>query len=1185
MPDPSSATDRHYVRIRPSEEPIPVDRLTAQFGQLHEALGDATVEWLLVTERDAEEVGYYVGMPATTHTAVDRVLRRIFDGYGLEDVDGTPLPASITTAATDDTKDTPPVAAAEFQGVGERSDDWQTRLRPPTFADAPAQHETARVEAAPDLPLESLVEGMLAADGPVVYQALLRPRPDWSVEADDRVWKIEHREDTWSQLVVKWLFGEPDGSGHRDAAAGRQRDHHDEPRRDGGASARSKPGSRIAGILATSANHSFDVNARLVASGPTAEETVTDLRSAFGAVGGDYYRVTPSVQTGDDGQPIADAVAHGHVRDGDDWWTQVRHWFPLAGNHSPRIVADSTTVPHFCLLDGATLTDRAARALQAIPPDRTAITPPSDAVLDHLTGDGLPVGQLRLGDGSTTETTIALPPTLQRQHVAWYGSTGSGKTIAVENAVTATHAATAGADIVIDRKGDGMPGELMQSLYADQGSLDDVYYFDCASVVPAICFFSLQRQLDGGVPRSTAVSNKTQHYLDILREVYAGSGFDEATESQRVIRVLVTALFDATTGADAFPHRDLLATAREFQETGTPPAVGRDATEALFDELRSKHPETLGPVLSGATGRMAEVPMYDHLATMFNHVPTDEGPAFDLRALLDEDVTLVLDTGGVRPEIQRIITLVVLSELWTALRHRERDRAAADATGEPPLVNVYVEEAAGVADTGVVSHLLSQSRSFGLSLTLVMQFPGQLRRAAPDAYDEVMNNVGTVVVGNVPHDEELQTRLATAAMPPDDVGNRLRALSNGEWLVSTTAPFLETVPKPFMVESLPYPSGHPDGDDPLPDALASSYEASREAVAERTAAEYGLHVDASPAADADAATPPAGDAVAASRRRDSALPHTDRLPAMVDYDADAHALACAACPARFPPTTEGMRRAITCCHALDDVDRNNVPICEIPLTLRQAERAASDYTHQQLLFLQAVYEGMLGRFDELAYDLIRDSMIRLREYCGLDMDAVGDLEADGLLSHDTDRPHRLYTLTAAGREELRLAHKTGDAHGDGTGDLNESSLHRLLTRTGVALLAHEFVDDPASPATRTERYWSDGRNRLDAVALDDDGAVVAALEAELINNDVYSAVPADYDKMAAHEPAAALWLTKRRDDARRILAVLNDPADGDVRVAKTYSEKTVPETYSFDEPGCTDILTLRNARSLLTEED
>jgi hypothetical protein len=146
--EPSPDDWRHF-RITPTGQPLETDELTSEFEQLHAALEEATVECLLLTEPETDEVAWYIGSDSQ-HASLRRVLRRILpESYELTPTESDPIP----------TLDRDP-AVAELHGVSDRRDDWQTRLRPPVESSAPAQHETARLSGAPGLPFGSLVEGM-----------------------------------------------------------------------------------------------------------------------------------------------------------------------------------------------------------------------------------------------------------------------------------------------------------------------------------------------------------------------------------------------------------------------------------------------------------------------------------------------------------------------------------------------------------------------------------------------------------------------------------------------------------------------------------------------------------------------------------------------------------------------------------------------------------------------------------------------------------------------------------------------------------------------------------------------------------------------------------------------------------------------------------------------------------------
>jgi len=67
---------------------------------------------------------------------------------------------------------------------------------------------------------------------------------------------------------------------------------------------------------------------------------------------------------------------------------------------------------------------------------------------------------------------------------------------------------------------------------------------------------------------------------------------------------------------------------------------------------------------------------------------------------------------------------------------------------------------------------------------------------------------------------------------------------------------------------------------------------------------------------------------------------------------------------------------------------------------------------------------------------------------------------------------------------------------------------------------------------------------------------------------------ADFDAMAACEPAAAIWVVDSRDTAHDVIGALHDPLSGPQRVTKTYSENTAPGRFTYDTDGLTDMTTL-----------
>jgi hypothetical protein len=684
-----------------------------------------------------------------------------------------------------------------------------------------------------------------------------------------------------------------------------------------------------------------------------------------------------------------------------------------------------------------------------------------------------------------------------------------------------------------------------------------------------------------GLDREWAVNTVTEHYIDLLAATMGHEQFYSAEAAVGVIEQLVRALFDPVHGTDSIDQQDLLAAAARFHETGTPPPVSDGALYQKLASTAANAHKTFDSIMGAVVRRLGVLTNDRRLAPLFEG-HADEDSTFDLRAALDEDCVIVLDMSGYLDRSRTLLSMVVLSQLWRALQRRRAEAAKGTSL---PLVNCYIEEAADLAATGILDTLLSQGRGFDLSLTLAMQFPGQLRTSHPRVYDELLNDVGTVITGNIAVDDRLAERFATSDMPVEDVTTRVGMLSLGEWFVQPAAPFAERKPRPFVVASPPLPPGYPDGTDSSA-APEGGYTRAFQNAKERARDHHGVPVGqpASGSADPTSLDGPMTGSVAALAAATATIPHTERFPDELSYiDEPPYPLVCSTCETRYASTPEGMRRAIECHNAIADVDRDDIPVCSLDLQLTSGERAASAYSDAQLRLLTAVYMAHQQRFDPiLEYDIVWDSMTLLEAYVGIETDEVQELLDDDLLRVDCRRPHKLYTVTPAGRDAIGIGHREGIAYGDGTGDLSESSLHVAMVEVGARLFEQEFVG-PEAPGARVARYHGIDDGRLDVAVLDEEAEIVATLEAERINNDRAEAIPADFDKMAACDPTTSWWLVKARSDAHQLLKALHDPADDEPRVERTYSENMPPRDYRLDTAGLTDVYTFEYARDTLLE--
>ena len=1134
QPSQSTPVDS-YLKVSLDTASIDAETIESAFTRLRSVGIDTRIEIRLVATQG--RLTYYFGTNDRQFRTLDRTLSRIFP-------DGTDLEYETPPELPED-----PSAALEFRGRGERRGDWQTRLQP-VYDGHPE-----RVE----YPLAAVVDTIANYEASVVYQAILTPKENWRPDAMARKTQLTHGEDTWGQRFFNFVFDTHE---------------YDATVEDADPSAK----ARIYSIEDAAPDQSFSVYARAIATGEDAPAVLSAAGSAFRPIDGRFYGIDTTVrQDADRVEAITDHIAESAIPEEKSLSSRLADRLPITGNLDPEIVTGPVTAPNICLFDGDSLSSDGKRALEVTPGERTNIPQPDESVLAQY-DSGMLLGHPLTSDGKTASNPVSLPPSLQPLHAAWFGKTGSGKSTALTNAILENHGATEGADILIDPKGDGMPLEYLKAHYAEYGSLENVYYFDCTETLPALSFFDIRDQLADGIDRTTAVEDVTDHYIELLVGIMGKDRFEQAVRSPDIIRYLVKALFDPIHGDDAYTHRELQEAVTRMRETSDAPPVVDPELERMLSGVVSNSTRSFEELLQGVANRIEKIPLDDRLGRLFNHVPEADDPQFDFRDVIDEDAVVIVDTGGLRPESRQAVSLVLLSQLWSALRRRKRQTSESDAQ---PLVNLYLEEAATIAQSGLVTELLAQSRAFGLSMTLAMQFPEQLRQADTEAYAELLNNVSTVVTGNVSVDPDLKKRLATEDMPPDEVANRLRALERGQWFVSLPSAFGTAEPRPFRLESAPIPAGHPESETPLSAGRRTAFEAALDVVTSESKNEYGIdlttpHQQVPTAQSTDEQTKPTDRTAAESG---SLLPYTKRLPDCIDYDDDRHALCCSRCASRYDPTRTGIERAIDCCHDLKSVDRDEIPICELNLKLSADERAQSAYTDAQLQFLHAVYAAHQRRFDpELEYDPVSDSMHRLREYVGIDSEAVNKLLDDGLLAKDCQYPHVLYTVTPDGRTAAKIRHREGIAHGHGVGDLNESSLHVAMVALGERYIEEAFVEDPKSAAVEVSPYHDVEGGRLDVAGLDANGEVVVALEAERSNNDTVRAVPDDFDKMAAQDPDDAIWIVKNRDGAHDVLAALNEPAEGEPRVEKTYSRSSPPQRFAIDTDGLTEVHTFSYLR-------
>jgi hypothetical protein len=800
---------------------------------------------------------------------------------------------------------------------------------------------------------------------------------------------------------------------------------------------------------------------------------------------------------------------------------------------------------------------------------------------------------------------VGLPREAWNRHLLIAGASGSGKSTTATHAVTSGHAAIDGATVVIDPKGDGWPTQLLRAHYKQHGSLENVYYFDLEVAVPAISFFDLRPHLDAGIHREFAIKKLNDQFLELLDHVKP-SGFD-AIRSPDVIRYLVRALFDPVHGEDAFPITDLIEAAYQLRRNGTVPEVSTDVDDALVTSLTDGPEHTRDQILQGAVTRIEKFYGNGALRPMFEQSSADPADAFRFDRFLTEDALLVFDLGGLSNDGQRVIANTLLSQLWWALKRRTRR-----AENEPATVLAFIDEIAQLHVESRLEALIALGRGHKLGLIPMLQFPSQLETTESNAEAEVLTNIQSYLLGQVPNDDALVARLADSTMSEAELRNRLTELPLDRWLFKPASMReIGSIP-PHMIAEAPLPAGHPDSPNPLTDAEETQFEDALDQCRTRTddhyTVSYGATTDT--ATETAAGTEPGTEAphefdAATLKTLDTTgytttLPFVDELPDPIAYDPDRNAITCTTCDRTYTADINGIRESITCHATRDEIDAATIPPVKLGVTLTPDEIDAAPVTTKQLCALQLLYNIAEKRHQQCELDLVHNQLTAVLRRLSIDTDTLNPLVEAGYLTRDQLKQYVYYTVTAEGRDILNESNRKTIDWGDGTGDLTESLLHRVMVEALFRYVKQHYVDETTSPVTSVQPYYEltpeqadaadlDGRVRLDIAGFDTDGDLCLAGEAERKNNDYRTAAVTDYDQLAALDVDHALWVVPSSSRGQTaVLQPLGDPPDSlndpSPRI-KQYSPNTRIEQISgIDAPGMTDIFTLNELRAALTAE-
>ncbi|MDB2239175.1 ATP-binding protein [Halorubrum ezzemoulense] len=1048
-------------------------------------------------------------------------------------------------------------------GAASRKQDWMTSLSP--FTAEETNGDLSSVDE-PGAALASLIDHLMEATAPTAFQVVFQRRASWQPDAEVRKEDLVDGRDTFFQEVVGSLLEVED-----------QRSNQDDRQLSEAVQ------KRIEYIDAKNAKRSFTVNIRAV--GVPTDDTHDDLDGrmdsllpVFDPLDGPFYEV--------EGQRLRDSGFREKTKEKKARAALQRllnrELTTGRGKTRPELVLCGTELANFVLVPSSEqLTVEGTRGTRAEQQSRNPLPWPNPDLIQQFQ-DGMAIGYALDENGEPRPDPIRIPPDLLPTHYGRFASTGGGKSKAIINDALSLRETTGGPVVLVDPKGDGMCENYLRCHYERFSGLNDVCHFRVPETIPAFSFFDIRPALEAGRNREDAIQDKVDHFHDILRMIMGREQYGQAFVANEILSYLIKALFDEEYGSDVFGLDDLFAAALRMQRDQTIPPVSADNQniEESLTRHFAKDNHQFQVSMDAVGNRLDKLKEDAHLRRIFSHVPEQNEAGeyvdnrFDFREFLDEDATIIFDLGDLRPEAQRAITLLLLSNLWDAVQVRRRD----GQTDYEKLTNLIIEEAAPVASTKLVSEqLLPQGRSFGLSMGLVMQFPEQVRNRNERAYDEVLNNIKTKLIGNISIERDLAESLAHEDLSPTELRNRINTLPSGEWIAQLPSPsFGETGPPPFSLNPLPIAPGHPESDQPLTEPQEEHFESvSRPRMVERTQAQHGLteptESSTAPeetgwgsagaettdsATDGDSGTDPTQSAFISKSTTEDASTSTTSTETDSDPDADEAAMSSLFGQATETDEDPAGDQAAQPENGATPVQESSVPVPDDELRQRGLSR-------DDVRFLNRVLDVMNREDDE--YTLL-DRMSLLRdEYDDLHMERLTEQD---LLEAESAAGRKYYTVLPDGRDLLGRELKTGP----GAGDLGEKTPHKVGVRL-LELWLHQQDD-----VGRVEPYYeTDDGTVLDVAGIDEDGDLVWAGEAELASNNRHAPVE-DYDKLSAVD-ADAIWAFNNRETA---LDVLDSLADADRigervsgRAARSFA--TIRDAVDdFDAAGLTTVRGFKN---------
>jgi hypothetical protein len=852
-------TQRTYIRIVPARAELKPETVVQQIYGFHSLgegssmpfnldsslpilSGSSSYEFIIHKPADEARFNFYFGTSSEEELErLESAIRSQYPGDYQFETDSFDLP--------DQFDETPHLC--RWEGKEEKRGDWMMLL---------SQYTEDKVDRSP---LSNLLETAIRTNDEWAFQAVFDPKHDYSRKATRAKRNIKMGAQNIVGLGIQQFLDNVGGVSeyeererHRGGSMGEVGESlHDTQ----GQGTRWKT-DRLTQIDLKQPDSTFRLSLR--AASPD-ETIIRSVQDAFNQLSGSFYHV--------EGNYLG--------RDDDEFQRMSSHELTPLGpvnrlsKTKPRLVVSPDELANFITVPGMDALPKASRGASGSSPSaRSPLTSPDETVFDTF-NDGMSIGQVSTVHEDERQDRTEIEPTALSNVNDWWeainsresvhlratdltehylraATTGSGKTVATINDILTAYHNLEGPIFLIDPSGGDMCENYLRSHRYIFEDTDDVEYIQIPGEngeVPALPFFDIRPLIyRAGYSRETAIQNKIDHYFELMRYILGRDNLEQAFVANEILNNLIAALFDesrqdddeddeengdddddddgAIAGGDSFAISDLFNYAAAYSRNQHIPEVENKDIRALLERHLDKNATQFDNTTDAVMNRITKIHERDFIWRMMDYDPDWEDERdwykreeciLDFLELMNSNKVVLIDTGNLRQESQRVFTALFLSHLITALKSLDTP------TKDNYTTNVIIEEAAPIARSELVhQELLPEGRKFDLSVGLIMQYPEQVLGEKPKrnetAYREVLNNVNTKIIGNVSSDDRLPKALFHEALDAAELRDRIAGLPRGEFLVQLPATgFQQNKPEVLTLRPHPIPPGHNESSTPI----------------------------------------------------------------------------------------------------------------------------------------------------------------------------------------------------------------------------------------------------------------------------------------------------------------------------------------------------------------------------------